>query len=121
MTIYRMVRYMDDEGKNVIAWTPMNPPAGAAIGDTGVRFLGESIFSPSDQNGKPTGPGRPMQFPIEDAKTVEEAFSMFEAASDLHCDRLAKQAQEHAERQRSKILVPGAAAPDQIKNLRVVK
>ncbi len=121
MVIYRMVRYMDDDGRNVIAWTPMAPPAGAAIGDTGARFLGESIFSPSDKDGNPIGQGRPMQFPIEAAKTVEEAFAMFEEASDKHCDVLAKQAQAVAESKRNKIIVPGAAAPAQIQNLRVVK
>lgn len=121
MTIYRMVRYMDESGKNVIAWTPMSPPAGAAIGETGARFLGESIFSPSDKDGNPIGPGRPMQFPIEKAKSVNDAFDMFEEASDAHCDLLAKQAQEHAEKKRNKIIVPGAAAPAQIQNLRVVK
>lgn len=111
MGIYRMSRYMNEEGKRIIEWAPIPIPDGLPIGESGSRFLGEGEFAQRDRLGKPVGHSRELQFPI-DAKTLDEAFAKFDESSDAHCDLLAKQMQEHAEKQRRLVIPTGHLAKE---------
>lgn len=80
--IYSEQHFIDDENRRIIRWTQVIAPELVAefIGEPAVKFFGTWNFELRSISGVVAG-HHPAQFTI-DAKSLEEAFSKFDAIRD---------------------------------------
>jgi len=113
MSIRIVYNYIDDEsGAKITAYVPTPKAMSEGVK---IDFQGHAVVGFHTPMGEIE---RPVGFDIE-AETIEEAFEKFELTKQEKVPQIAKemieemkkQAQEHQERERSKIIVPGAMPP----------
>ena len=100
--VFKINSFVNDSGSKIEELTPM----GTEVADeSGSQFVGVAQLVSEYASTE-------VRFPIEKAKSLDEAFGMFEEELNLFMDQMRKQMEEQANK--PELIVPGSITQDMI-------